>query len=130
MDKLIAEMAQSDSDHPPLPRKLVIAAHSFILRYFQDALAQFEEDMPEIGIELALDTCSAGPLAEKMRKGPVDIGFFYALGTPTDPESDLVWHEPLALFVAKDHALAQRPPVQPRDDIKYLLDIGRSTGRE
>src|SRR3546814_675236 len=63
MDKLIAEMAQADADHPPLPRKLVIAAHSFILRYFQDALAQFEEDMPEIGIELDPDTCSAGPLA-------------------------------------------------------------------
>src|SRR3546814_20220909 len=93
--------------HPPLPRKLVIAAHSFILRYFQDALAQFEEDMPEIGIELDLDTCSAGPLAEKMRKGTVDIGFFYALGTPTEPESDLVWNEPLALFVAKVTDLAQ-----------------------
>src|SRR3546814_16507623 len=74
MDKLIAEMAQADADHPPLPRKLVIAAHSFILRYFQDALAQFEEDMPAIGIELDLDTCSAGPLAEKMRKGTVEIG--------------------------------------------------------
>src|SRR3546814_3128464 len=93
MDKLIAEMDQADADHPPLPRKLVIAAHSFILRYFQDALAQFEEDMPEIGIELDLDTCSAGPLAEKMRKGTLDIGFFYTLGTPTEPESDLVWHE-------------------------------------
>src|SRR3546814_739626 len=81
----------------------------------------FEEDMPEIGIELDLDTCSAGPLAEKMRKGTVDIGFFYALGTPTEPESDLVWHEPLALFVAKDHDLAQRPHVQPSDVIKYPL---------
>src|SRR3546814_6853483 len=29
MDKLIAEMTQADADHPPLPRKLVIAAHSF-----------------------------------------------------------------------------------------------------
>src|SRR3546814_14281595 len=66
MDKLIAEMAQADADHPPLPRKLVIAAHSFILRYFQDALAQFEEDMPEIGIELDPATCSAGPLADKI----------------------------------------------------------------
>src|SRR3546814_13328296 len=78
--------------------------------------------MPEIGIELDLDTCSAGPLAEKMRKGTVDIGFFYALGTPTEPESDLVWHEPLALFVAQDHDLAQRPNVQPSDFIKYTLD--------
>src|SRR3546814_8969374 len=77
--------------------------------------------MHEIGMELDLDTCSAGPLAEKMRKGTVDIGFFYALGAPSELESDLVWHEPLALFVAKDHDLAQRPHVQPRDVIKYPL---------
>src|SRR3546814_19973263 len=77
--------------------------------------------MPEIGIELDLDTCSAGPLAEKLRKGTVDIGFFYALGTPNEPESDLFWHERLALFVAKDHDLAQRPHVQPSDVIQYPL---------
>src|SRR3546814_12840880 len=56
-----------------------------------------------------------------MRKGTVDIGFFYALVAPSEPESDLVWHEPLALFVAKDHDLAQRPHVQPSDVIKYPL---------
>src|SRR3546814_20917720 len=77
--------------------------------------------MPEIGIELDLDTCSAGPLAEKLRKGTVDIGFFYALGTPTEPDSDLVWPESLALFFAKDHDLAPRPHVQPSDVIKYPL---------
>src|SRR3546814_9290536 len=79
--------------------------------------------MPEIGIELDLDTCSAGPLAEKMRKGTVDIGFFYALGTPTKPESDLVWHEPLALFVAKDHDLAQRRSEEHTSELQSLMRI-------
>src|SRR3546814_15981914 len=68
MDKLIAEMAQAAADHPPLPRKLVIAAHSFTFSYFQDAIDKFEEDMPEIGIEMDSDPYSAGPTEEKPEK--------------------------------------------------------------
>lgn len=100
-------------------RKLVIAAHSTIFRHFQEALAQFEEDNPEIGIELDLDTFTAVPVAEKLRERSVDIAFFYALEPPAQFESTLMWHEPIALFAAQDHALALKDHVTAED----LLDF-------
>lgn len=133
MDALMAEMA--GSSHAGQRRKLVIAAHSHIFRYFQEPLAQFEEDNPEIGIELDLDVFTAGPLAEKMRDGAVDIGFFYALEAPAQLDSTLIWHEPLAFFVAQDHILAQQEHVSaaellnfpiirhgPRNRLRMLID--------
>lgn len=102
-------------------RKLVISAHSSIFRYFQEPLAQFEEENPDIGIELDLDIFTAGPLAEKMRDQAVDIGFFYALEAPADLESTLMWHEPLALFVAQDHILAQQDNVSAADMLNFPI---------
>jgi DNA-binding transcriptional LysR family regulator len=99
--------------------KLVIAAHSVVLRYFQEALAQFEEDHPNIGIELDLDTFTVAPLAQKMREGTVDIGFFYALEASPQLESTLMWHEPLALFVSRDHILAQQEQVSVDDLLNF-----------
>lgn len=96
-------------------QRLVIAAHSYIFRYFQDALAKFEEENPEIGIELDLDTFTAIPLAEKLREQSIDIGFFYALEPPRQFESTLLWHEPLAIFAASDHALAKKEAVTASD---------------
>lgn len=102
-------------------RRLVIAAHSYIFRYFQEPLAQFEEDVPEIGIELDLDTFTTMPLAEKLRERSVDIGFFYALEPPQQFDSTLMWHEPLALFAATDHALAHRNVATTSDVLGYPL---------
>lgn len=116
-DKLIEEM--TGKRQPTHRRKLVIAAHSYIFRYFQEALAQFEEDHPEIGIELDLDTFTAVPLAEKMQSRAVDIGFFYALEPPAEMETILVWHEPLALFVSQDHILAQQEQVTVDDMLNF-----------
>lgn len=132
-DRLIEEMTRASA--AGRRRKLVVAAHSHIFRYFQDALAQFEEDNPEIGIELDLDTFTAGPLEEKMRGGTIDVGFFYALEPPAQCESTLMWHEPLAMFVAQDHILARREHVSaaellnfpvirhgPRNRLRLLID--------
>ncbi|MBK5265566.1 MAG: LysR family transcriptional regulator [Alphaproteobacteria bacterium] len=119
MATLKQDMTGAGADTPD--SKLVIATHSNILRYFQEALAQFEEDNPHIGIELDLDTFTASPLADKMREGVVDIGFFYALEASPELESALMWHEPLALFVARDHILAQQEQVSVDDLLHFPI---------
>ena len=118
-DRLIEEMKGPESAPPG--RKLVIAAHSDILRYFQEALGQFEEQHPEIAIDLDLDTFTADAVAEKMRNCTVDIGFFYALEPPSDLDTVLMWHEPLAFFVAQDHILARQEQVTAADLLNFPL---------
>ncbi|MCF8708468.1 LysR family transcriptional regulator [Rhizorhapis sp. SPR117] len=117
MAGLMQDMTGAEADTSD--SKLVIAAHSAVLRYFQETLAQFEEDHPNIGIELDLDTFTAAPLAQKMREGTVDIGFFYALEASPQLESTLMWHEPLALFVSRDHILAQQEQVSVDDLLNF-----------
>lgn len=125
MDNLMGDMTGTAQD--TLGRRLVIAAHSYIFRYFQEALAKFEEDNPEIGIELDLDTFTALPLAEKLRERSIDIGFFYALEPPQQFDSTLMWHEPLALFAVQDHALAQKDLVTASDVLAHpLIRLGQS----
>jgi molybdate transport repressor ModE-like protein len=119
LDRLMAEMTAPD--RAPQARKLVISAHSHILRYFQEPLSQFEEEHPDIRIDLDLDIFTAGPLAEKMRDGAVDVGFFYALEGHASLESTLMWHEPLAFFVARDHILAQQERVSPADLLNFPI---------
>lgn len=119
MDKLMDDM--TGTGRGTRGRRLVIAAHSYIFRYFQEALAKFEEDNSEIGIELDLDTFTAVPLAEKLRERSVDIGFFYALEPPQQFDSTLMWHEPLALFAAQDHVLAQKEVVTASDVLAHPL---------
>lgn len=123
-DKLLEEMA--GAEQRVSCRKLVIAAHSDIFRYFQEALAQFENDHPELSIELDLDTFTANPLGEKMKSAAVDVGFFYALEPPSEMESNLVWHEPLALFVAQNHILAQQEHVAAEELLNFpVIGLGK-----
>lgn len=120
IDQLMGDMAGAAPEARG-GRRLIIAAHSHIFRYFQEALAKLEVDNPEIGIELDLDTFTAIPLAEKLREQGVDIGFFYALEPPHQFESTLMWHEPLALFAARDHALAHKDMVTASDVLAHPL---------
>lgn len=117
MNALMEEM--SGSHRTRQRKKLVISAHSSIFRYFQEPLAQFEEEHPELGIELDLDIFTAGPLADKMRDGAIDVGFFYSMEAPVQLESTLMWHEPLAFFVAQDHILAQQEHVTANDMLNF-----------
>ncbi|HKR17558.1 LysR family transcriptional regulator [Rhizorhapis sp.] len=118
-DGLIAEMKEPEL--APTGRKLVISAHSDILRYFQEALGQFEDKHPQIAIELDLDTFTADAVEEKMQNCAVDIGFFYTLAPPPGMDSVLMWHEPLAFFVAQDHILAQQEQVTAADLSNFPL---------
>lgn len=124
MEALMAAMGGASPAPSPAipaapPRRLVMSAHSDILRYIQEPLAQFGEEHPEVAIELDLDVWTPGPLIAKMREGAVDIGYFFALSAPPLLESDLVWHEPLALFAGREHELARLPALTPRDLLPF-----------
>ena len=104
------------SPPPAAPRQsIILAAPAPVFGHFQEALAAFEAANEDIAITLDLTIHLAEEAAQALRRGRVDIAYFYALTEPTGLPSRYGWSEQVNLYTGIDHPLARLESVAPAD---------------
>jgi len=98
---------------PGARRRLVVGAPGYLAYRLSRQLADFGAAHPELALELA--TIDHAPLAEALVRGEVDVACFLALGPDPRVDSELLWHEPVGLYVGPEHPLAGRRRVEPAE---------------
>jgi DNA-binding transcriptional LysR family regulator len=96
------------------PRRIVVGAHPYIMRYLQAGIDAFRATHPHIVVELDIDSSSALGFPDKAARRMVDLGYYFAFddnGEAAPVPSVLMKEEPLAIFVARDHPLAAKARV-------------------
>ena len=96
-------------------QSIVLAAPAPVFGHFQEALAAFEAANEDIAITLDLTIHLAEEAAQALRRGRVDIAYFYALTEPTGLPSRYGWSEQVNLYTGIDHPLARLESVAPAD---------------
>lgn len=102
---------------PPDPARqsIILAAPAPVFGHFQDALAAFEAANEDVSITLDLTIHLVEEAAQALRRGRVDIAYFYALGEPPELPSRYSWSEQINLYTGLDHPLARQDSVRPTD---------------
>lgn len=96
-------------------RKLVVSLHPFINRYLQDSLTEFGGRHAGVELHCDLESLSGTAASARVRARTADLAYFYSFDGREAPESKLMRHEPLAIFIAADHPLAAREVVSIAD---------------
>lgn len=99
----------------PARQSIVLAAPAPVFGHFQEALAAFEATNEDIAITLDLTIHLADEAASALRRGRVDIAYFYALGERDDLLSRYGWSEQINLYSGLDHPLAAEESVRLAD---------------
>lgn len=108
----------NDGADRPASRKIVLGAHPFVMRYLQDGIDAFRTDHPGVALDLDLDGGGALDLPQKVARRMVDLAYYFTLEeseTEPPPFTVTMGHEPLAIFVARDHPLAGKAIVTAAD---------------
>lgn len=95
----------------PARQSIVLAAPAPVFGHFQEALAAFESANEDIAITLDLTIHLADEAASALRRGKVDIAYFYALGERDGLPSRYGWSEQINLYAGVDHPLARQASV-------------------
>lgn len=104
-----------DASGQHAPRRILIGAHPFIMRYLQDGIKQFRTDHPDLTLDLDLDGRADVDFPDRVDRHLVDLAYFFAhaeLGQPIPCDCAWMRDEPLAMFTASDHPLAGRKNVR------------------
>jgi len=107
-----------DASDRAAPRKIVIGAHPYIMRYLQSGIDAFREAHPDVVIELDIDSSASLGFPERAERRMVDLGYYFAFdgGDDVFPSFTMpVCREPLEIFVAGDHPLAAKVQVSIAD---------------
>lgn len=106
----IVELEQLFGDRHPAgaARRILIAAHPFILRNAQLALDRFRDSQPLVAVEFDMTSDSPEQLEERIRQRTIDIAYYFALEDEPELSSTTVYTEPLGIYVARDHPLAKQ----------------------
>lgn len=114
------EAPDSSTQPPPAAasqerQSIILAAPAPVFGHFQEALAAFEAANDDIEITLDLTVQLAEQAAQAIRRGTVDIAYFYAVGEPGGLPSRYGWSEQISLYAGVDHPLARREIVTSAD---------------
>ncbi len=94
---------------------ITIGTHASILSRFQDKLAAFEDAFPNRPVSVDFNCFVADRVALALSSGDISIAYFYALGETRVFPSDYLWSERWALYVGRDHRLADHEFVNRED---------------
>jgi len=96
------------------PRKIVVGAHPYIMRYLQSGIDTFRAAHPDVIIELDIDSSASLSFPERAERRLVDLGYYFDFdsGSESFPAfTVLMRQEPLEIFVARDHPLTAKAAV-------------------
>lgn len=95
--------------------RLRVAMHAYVMRYVREAMVEFKGLHPEVDVTVDFEMATAEQLNQRVQSREVDLAYFVAFDGHEVQGSELMRPDPLAIFVAKDHALANREIVRPAD---------------
>lgn len=122
------ELTGKFGQQPSKRRLLRVAAHRFILNEVLKApLAEFARDHADI--ELQLETGAYSEVVDNLRGGMTDIGFFITAGEKIEIATEIVGTEPIGLYVAPSHPLAQRNRITAEEIGRYPFVSARKGSR-
>jgi DNA-binding transcriptional LysR family regulator len=96
-------------------RRMVAAMPPFLMRYLSDTIAAFKQAHTQVDVKLDLRLAAVEEVVERIKAREVDVGYFFAFDGMSVPESEVVRIEPLAIFVGRQHPLAQKVHVTAAD---------------
>ena len=96
-------------------RRMVVALPPYLMRYLGEAITEFKKSHPQVDVKLDLRLAAVEEVVERVKTREVDLGYFFAFDGEHVPESAVVRIEPLAIFVGKNHPLAQKAVVTAAD---------------
>jgi len=100
-----------DASDRTAPHKIAVGAHPYIMRYLQAGIDAFRIEHPGLAIEMDIDSSSALSFPDKVKRRMVDLGYYFSFDANTlalAADSAVIGQEPLAIFVARDHPLAEK----------------------
>jgi DNA-binding transcriptional LysR family regulator len=108
-------------------KQIKIGAHTFVVNRIGDALARYAAEHPEV--DLGVEVGPYEFVTEKIQREGLDLGIVFTTGPIPGVESRPLWLEPLALYVSKDHALAQMAHSITADQLQRvpLITVPRHT---
>jgi DNA-binding transcriptional LysR family regulator len=88
-------------------RRLVVSMYPYVMRYVRDALAAFKGRHPELDVAVDFEPALPHRVHQRLQARELDVAYFISLERDEVPPSEIARIEPLAIFVARDHPLAQ-----------------------
>jgi DNA-binding transcriptional LysR family regulator len=120
-----------DASGRAAPRKIVVGAHPYIMRYLQDGIDAFRVVHPDVAIELDIDSSNALSFPERAERRMVDLGYYFVFDDGHEPFPAFtapMQREQLAIFVARDHPLAAKQRVSIADlDALPIIQLSHRT---
>ncbi len=92
-------------------RTLAVAAAPFLMDHLQDSLEAFGRLHPGVEVRVEPETAETAVLQERVRERTLDLAYVFSYDGHEAQGSELVRHEPIAVFVGAGHPLASRDTV-------------------
>jgi|WetSurMetagenome_2_1015567.scaffolds.fasta_scaffold111280_2 molybdate transport repressor ModE-like protein len=96
-------------------RRLTVAVPPFLMDRLREPIEAFSKAHPELDLSVDLEPAEPADLHRRVRDRTLDLGYFFSFDGREAPGSEVIRHEPIAVFVGCDHALARRSTVNVRE---------------